>query len=98
MNKVWTAEEIKNNIMASDKWAIRGLLAIYNRQTEEEKIAEETMEWNNVGFNGVDSKFMSSVAKFFLARNYLTEKQIYNVRKRLVKYCGQLAKIANETI
>lgn len=98
MNKVWTAEEIRENIINNDKWAIRGLIAIYNYQTEYEQRIEETTEWNGVGFNGADGKFMTSVAKFFLARNYLTEKQIYLVRKRLVKYCGQLARIANNKI
>ena len=98
MDKVWTANEIKSNILNSDKWAIRGLLAIYKYQTEYEQSVEATIESNGVGFNGADSKFMSSVAKSFLEKNYISDRQMFYVRKKIVKYCGQLAKIANGKI
>jgi len=95
MDKTWTADEIREKILTDDRWTIRGLLAIYKFQTEIEKEAEETLENNNVGFNGADGKILSSIAKWYLEKNFLTEKQIYAVRKRLGKYSGQLARIAN---
>ena len=97
-NKIWTADEIKNNILNNDVWAVRGLLAIYKYQTEMEKKAKETLIHNNVGFNGADGKMLSSLAQFYLNKNYLTDKQMYILRKRMLKYAGQLAKIANNML
>lgn len=98
MTKVWTVEEIRENILTKEAWTIRGLIAIYNYQTQAEKQIRDTVEWNGVGFNGVDGRLMSSMAEFYLSRNYLSEKQLYLVRKRLVKYAGQLARIANRGV
>ena len=36
--KKWTKEEIAAKLATDDKWLIRGLLAIYAGQTEEEKL------------------------------------------------------------
>lgn len=95
---MWQVETIRENILTNDRWTIRGLMAIYNYQTEQEKDAQETLVFNNVGFNGADGKLMSSMAEFYKRNNYLTEKQIALVRRRLEKYAGQLTKIANKNI
>lgn len=43
-------------------WIKKALLLIYSKQTEDEQISRETIEYNNVGFTGHDSKFLSSIA------------------------------------
>lgn len=94
----WTKEEIKENITKDDKWMERGLVAIFNKQTADEQSSEATKHYNNIGFNKVDSKFMSSVAKFFIVNGYLSPKQKVVVRKKLLKYSSQLSRIANGEI
>lgn len=94
----YTADYIKEKMATDDRWVIRGMLAIYKRQTENEKMIQDTRERNGVGFNGVDGQIMSSIAEFYLNRNYVTPKQMVIVRRKMNKYAGQLAKIANGQI
>ena len=77
----------------------------YNFQTDEEQVIEDTKEHNGVGFNGVDGHILSSFATQILRwendkkyKSPLSPKQMIIARKRIVKYSGQLAKIANKEI
>lgn len=92
----YTVEQIKAMIIENDKAVLRGVLAIYDRQTADEQSADTTSHNNGIGFNGVDAPIMSSFAKFILKYNRLSEKQMAIARKKMVKYCGQLTRIANE--
>lgn len=93
--RVWSEEEIKNLVQTNDKVLYGALKKLYAEQTADEQRMSETRHTNGVGFNKVDSKFLSSVAEFLLNRGYLTDKQKYCTRKRLVKYNKQLTKLAN---
>lgn len=94
----WTADEIKAKLLTDDVWLIRGLIAIFNYQTVYEQSAEMTQEHNKVGFNGVDGHILTAIAKFYQKRNFLSPKQLYIVRKKMGKYAGQLAKIAEDKV
>lgn len=96
--KLWTADEIRANMLKSDQWLYRGLKAIYARQTQAEQSVEGTLENNGVGFNGVDGHILSSFAKQAAYRGFLTPKQLAVARKAMPKYASQLAKIANRKI
>jgi hypothetical protein len=96
--KMWDKEEIKDLILKSNKMVQRSLVKLFEKQTEDEKMSEETKEHNGVGFNGVDSKFLTSLAKQVQQGRTLSEKQMTHARKKLVKYSGQLTKIANGEI
>lgn len=91
----WTKEAIKARLEKDDKWLVRGLLAIYGRQTAEEQVCGQTVEDNGIGFNGVDAEILTSFAIQFQQRGFLTAKQLEIARKKMLKYAGQLAKIAN---
>lgn len=93
--KVWTKEEIADHMKNEDTWLYRGILAIYNKQTHNEQLSGETHELNGVGFNGADATIMSSFAEFLKNTGFLTPKQQVIARKKMMKYAGQLAKIAN---
>ena len=93
--KIWTVEEVKVLLAESDKAVARAILAIYNRQTEDEKAIKETSESNGVGYNGVDANFMSSLAQFYQSKGFQTAGQVKYGRKAIVKYAGQLTEIAN---
>jgi len=95
---IYTKDFIKEKILTNDLWLARGVVAIYKKQTDREQMHGYTEESNGVGFNKVDSEILTSFAEFFLKRGFLSSKQIYIARKKMVKYCGQLAKIANKEI
>ena len=93
--RVWTEEEIRTYVQTNDKVLYGAIRKLYNEQTADEKMAGETKHYNGVGFNGADSKFMSSIAEFLAKTGFLTEKQKFAARKRMVKYTKQLTKLAN---
>lgn len=92
----WNKEDVWTVIRTNDDQLGRALVALYNRQTEDEKETSNTNERNGAGFNGVDAPFLSSLAEQYLRRGYLTEKQVNAARKTIKKYIGQLTDIANE--
>jgi hypothetical protein len=96
--KVWTKDEIKELLSKNDKAVYRALKVIYSLQTDTEKRQEQTGEVNSVGFSSYDSKFLTSLAKQYSERGTLSVKQLEAARKGMMKYAGQLAKIANKKI
>ncbi len=93
--KIWTEAEIANLIQTNDTVLYRALKKLYAEQTADEQYSGETKERNGRGFNGVDSKFLSSVSEFVTARGFLTEKQKIVTRRMLKKYNKQLTRLAN---
>lgn len=93
--KTWTKDEIRKLLEDSDKAVARAILAIYGLQTADEQESEVTAHANGVGFNGVDAEFLSSLAKFYTTKGFLSPGQLKYGRKKIMKYTGQLVKIAN---
>ena len=94
--KVWTVEEIKVLLEKNDVVVCRSLMQMYSLQDDDEQIYKETTKRNGVGFNGIDAKLLSSFAEFYETYHYLSNKQIAIARKKLVKYSGQITRLANE--
>jgi hypothetical protein len=86
--------EIRNKIATDDRWLQRGIIAIWKYQTATEKATKTTHLFNNVGFNGVDAPFLSSLAEFLSKGYNLSDKQKFVARKKMMKYSGQLYRIA----
>jgi len=93
----WSKDTIREKLEQDDRWLIRGMLSVYEFQTRDEQDVEETRNHNGVGFTPADANYLSSCAKYYLRWGKLTEKQLPYVRKRMMKYAGQLARIANGT-
>ena len=93
--RIWTEEEIRNLVQTNDTVLYRAMQQLYDKQTEDEQRDGHTKHQNGVGFNGVDSRFMSSLVEFLRRTGFLTDKQKYCARKRLIKYTKQLTIIAN---
>ncbi len=93
--KEWSQEEIKTLVQTNDKVLYGALRKLYAEQTSDEQRAGETKIHNGVGFNGADSRFLSSVSEFLIRKGFLTDKQKFAVRKKLVKYTKQLTRLAN---
>lgn len=73
--------------------AAKALVALYRRQTADEQAAGNTVYQNDVGFNGADAGFCSSVAQQLLAGRPLTDKQLAVLQRILPKYYRQLAEV-----
>jgi len=95
VGKEWTKDEIKHLLETNDKMVSRSLVKLYECQTDDERSDGETHEHNGVGFNGIDSPFLSNIAQRALTGMALSKKQLAAARKALMKYAGQLAGIAN---
>lgn len=95
MARIWLEEEIKHLVQTNDIVLYRAIKQLYDRQTEDEKAAGNTKHYNGVGFNGADSRFMSSIAEFLIKHRFLTDKQKFVARKKMIKYTKQLTAIAN---
>lgn len=89
------------------EWVARGLEVIFEHQTADEQTSETTTHHNGVGFNGVDATLLSSFAKQVKAwkatpegaRRFacpLSPRQLELARKKMKKYAGQLARVAEE--
>lgn len=92
---MWTKDQIKQILVTNDDQLAISVVLLYRRQTQDEQSAGTTRYRNGVGFNGTDAEILSSFAKFYLTRGYLTPKQLHIARKKMPKYAGQLMEIAN---
>jgi hypothetical protein len=107
-NGQYSKDDIYALLVKSDMAVVRGVEAIYARQTADEKSAETTSHSNGVGFTGVDAGILSSFAKQIAkwraekvetgSNRYpfpLSPKQMVIARKKMFKYSAQLAGVAN---
>lgn len=79
----------------------RALVALFERQTQDEQRVNDTRILNNLGFQGCDAKSGSITAKTYLKKRSLEDWQVEKWLKkgangyaRLCKYAGQLNEIA----
>ena len=85
---------LKSKLSTDPRWAVAGLLRIYENQTEAEKAIGNTQEFNGIGFSGCDGDFLSSLS-IQAKRRGLSPKQIKCVHKTIPKYASQLLKVSN---
>lgn len=97
MNKLQIVELLRT----SDKAIARALVVLNERQTADEQASEDTRHRNGRGFRPCHARMGTSMAKFFTARGYLTDKQIGYWRRpdkkggmRIQIYAGQLLEVA----
>lgn len=91
----WNRENLWAILSTNDEQLAKALVALYDRQTEEEQASNQTTSANGIGFNGVDAPFLSSCAEGVKKYGRLTPKQVASVRRTIKKYVGQLVDIAN---
>jgi hypothetical protein len=90
---MYTKEQIKENLSTNPKWIERGIVVLYQRQTEDEKRSGNTITENRIGFNSSDSRYLSYCAKWVLGGNPLNEKHLKKCGKMLPKYWKQIMDI-----
>lgn len=96
MTKRWTRDEINSLIRNRNDAVERGIVAIFNRQTEDEKDSQSTRHRNNRGFNATDARKGTYYARWVLSGRNLTRHHLDNARRMCLKYSGQLVEVANK--
>lgn len=86
---------IKEQLASNDNWVLRGLIAIWNKQTADEKEVKSTHHHNGVGFTGSDANFFTAMAERVNSGYSLSFKQMACVRRGMRKYARQLRRIAD---
>jgi cyclopropane fatty-acyl-phospholipid synthase-like methyltransferase len=89
-------EFVKKQLATNKAWAIKALLKIFEKQTEYEREAGYTREYNKVGFTGIDGEILTSFAKHYQDRGFLSPKQMNIVYKKMPKYWMQIIKISDQ--
>ena len=100
--EVWKFDDSKYSGETNDVMLERSIIKIYECQTDDEQSTQDTQHRNNIGFNSCDANILSSFA-VQIATNTgwrtegerLSHKQRALARRKMLKYSGQLAKIAN---
>ena len=87
---------IKHKLYSDQKWLERGVVAIYEKQTDHERRSGTSLEHNKIGFSGYDAGLMSTYARWLITGGHLAGEHYYKVRNKMMKYASQLARIAVE--
>jgi hypothetical protein len=93
---MWTEAKIKALLETNDKAVMRALVAIYRRQTDEEKQSRETRASNGVGFNAFDAKICTELALQVINGRGLSRGQLSLARNKMKRYHRQLIEVAKE--
>lgn len=89
----------------ADKFVERALLALYERQTQDEQQSGYTEHHNGIGFTGTDAEFLTSLAQGVIKSRdvykkpegqRLTVNQRAICRNKLQKYWRQLVEVAEQ--
>ena len=91
--KTQLIEKMRKQLEKDDQ-AKKALLRLYEYQTQAEKDAVGSYVLNGVGFSKFDSEMLSSFAEQLLKKKFLSPKQMVLLKLKIMKYAGQLVKIA----
>jgi len=83
-------EYVKQQLSSNPTWATRAIVKLWERQTTDEQIAQNTGHDNGVGFNSTDAFILSSFAEQINKGRTLSPKQLQISFKKLPKYSRQV--------
>jgi len=87
---------LKDKLRTSRKWAIQGLMRIYEFQSPAEQSTRNTIEINGAGFTAFDAEILTSLAMQWKGSQSLSEKQWELVLGKMPKYWRQLLEISDK--
>jgi hypothetical protein len=97
LTKANTTTFVRQQLATKPEWAVRAMVRIFQEnQTADEQTDQLTKHDNGIGFSGTDAQFLSSLAKQFIAKDYLSEKQVAFVLKKMPKYVKQVITMSNK--
>ena len=90
----WTKESIRELLTHSNEAVERAIVAIFRRQTEDERRTDQTKHHNGRGFCAFDARRGSYYAKWVLSGRHLSGQHLVKARKMVMAYARQLLEIA----
>jgi len=87
---------IQSKLNTNDRWMYTALIRLYSKQTLEEQTFDESLEINNQGFSSADAELLSSYAKQYESKKFLTPKQKHWCRTKILKYWEQIWNISDQ--
>jgi hypothetical protein len=96
--RIMTKEDVQLKFQTDVRWLLKGVLAIHNQQTIDEKSAELTKHNNHRGFTCSDAKFLSSIASQIKKGYGLSPKQVFVTRKKMMKYAAQCLNLSKRGV
>lgn len=87
---IWNKAKIEELLKTNDKAVERAIIAIYDRQTQDEKQASDTKHTNHRGFRANHASKGSYYARWVLGGRRLTGDHLANARKIALHYTSQL--------
>lgn len=94
-NKEWEVY-LKNLVKTNDYALCKAIVLIYENQTTEEKLKDESVEENQIGFTKWDAKEMSEIARKIKAKEPLSKGEVAKSRNKMQKYWKQLMIISKQ--
>jgi len=95
-NMTWTEYEIRTLLESNDRAVERAMIALYDRQTQDEKATSDTHHTNGRGFSGAHASKGSYYARWVLSGRKLSRHHLDNARRIALKYLRQLTEEANK--
>jgi hypothetical protein len=95
---IWTKERIADLLRTNDRAVERAIVAIYNRQTVDEKSSQTTKHDNKRGFRANHASKGSYYARWVLSGRALSGHHLVNARNIAMHYRKQLLEIANAKV
>jgi hypothetical protein len=86
---------VRHKLTTDRTWALTALIRIFELQTADEQTAEVTKYRNGVGFSGCDSEILSSIAKQYISRGTVTDRQRELVMRKIRKYAKQIVMMSD---
>jgi len=96
MKPVVDVQYVQYLLSVNDYAVERAILAIFNRQTEDEQNVGMTKHTNGRGFNGTDAHLGSYYAKWLMSNRRLSGRHLMKARLMMMKYAKQLVEVAQE--
>jgi hypothetical protein len=99
----WTKERVTELLNTNDLAVERAVVALFERQTADEKATNDTRHDNTVGFSAAHARTLSFYAKVILAgwkregknKTHLFPNKLAKARRFVTRYSRQLCDIAN---
>ena len=88
-------EFLKEKLSTDAKWAIQAMVRVFEYQTATEQSREYTKDRNGVGYTPADARLLASFTKQWESKHFLSEKQIFHIKKRMPKYWRQVLEISD---
>lgn len=88
--KTWNKDDLQFSLQENDRFLLRSLVVIFERQTTDEQRARETRYQNSVGFTATDGRKLTKFAQLAKGKHKLLSHEMYEIRRRMPKYWNQL--------